>query len=1204
MINKLKYVSLALLVGGCSSFSAYAGDSLDSAPPRAEVDEQCSIAFKDGKVIPESFTVCQQDVALNAVTLSIGSVVKDSDAAKTIYGTLGIPIPSYSDIVNFISKPIGAVAAAAVDLSMILVIVFAGIRLLMFGHKAMKDVELAKMARDPSNYKSFLGFALVASLAYPFGDISVAQLLVIGAGLSAIMITTYLFTAMISIFDFSSDQEMDQTAYESFLPQGEMYATSLLSSFYGAQSAVLTSNFMNVSPENANLISSSNKVSFLDRFLATILGQLGVYKKEDPTARQYFDGIFGDSYLTLRQPSGLTRSASGTHSSGVGVVKEITRSVAASNLTINDGRIKEKGKGGFTSPLFEKAYTYEDLFDAATTLSVSSSIPNISPAVLKKIANSKAIDELSSLLIDGSDAAMDSDFEKGRIAKAGSKLVELIDEIVTTNPEVTPVDVVSAVQSIALGAISAEALRSNRQFISKSFHPFMDSSEFKKEFATEPFHYVFAEAMAGAKDLRTYNCLRNFSQAGREFQFLKEATDGHNKWDSDFTSSFDGGDIYPICLYPSVGSTDSFDSLAPKKMVDAAFEAVKKIDEGVSDSGNVESLLGYIELIATHERFTSGGTAENEKAAALERAQVHRENIAKYFARVAAVGKYAALKFIDHGEEEAKSAFMHNMRLQGAMAISSYFMQLSQEQQKYSEVIYNSEPKVTMTSNLFKASGMPAQTGKIQSEISLSEKRGLFPTNNWIASAHLDTENVDQAAQSLRGDDPTDDGDQVVNEFVAEAADFVIPSQDILMAGFGLKGDTWLESMQECSTTTNCVEFTQHPIATISLFGKDMLHTGMMIVMVDALIQALNNKINGSDEEDTNDSDGGMFSKVAAKLGNTVKSLASKYFVVTWVIKLLSIVSGIIAIFGGVFIFAGMFIGYLVPMMPFVTQVMMWVAWFAEFLILFVVIPLLVAFSFANKEDGQPLFKPTSLISMLAAVVLKAPLIFVAFMVFFTMSYAGIYIINSTMFTLFSVEFSSQGVGLVSGIMQIVHAVIFFVFVVSMYFIMFKNLTKLMSEIPDYVLRPMGVQSLNIQVSTGVESFVMTAAMKNELTRALQTAGGGAGGMIGDKIKRKGKTGGDDNAPDGDSPTSKTGNTGNRTDSDSSGYGSGSNSQDQSGGVSNDSKGSAKETESQSDSSDNSDSNKQDDQGDTGDQSGAGDDKSSSTPEGEQTSGR
>jgi conjugal transfer/type IV secretion protein DotA/TraY len=1200
MINKLKYALISLLVGVCSSFSAYADDSVESAPPRPEVDENCSIAFNNGKVIPESFTVCQQDVALNAMSLSIGSVVKTNDSAKSLYRFLGIPIPSYSDIVNFISKPIGAVAAAAVNLSMILVIAIAGVRLFMFGHKAMKDAELAKMARDPSSYKSFLGFALVASLAYPFGDISLAQLLVIGAGLIAIMITTYLFTSMIAIFDFSSDQDMVQDAYENFIPQGSMYATSLLSSLYGAQSAALTSNFMSVSPENASLIVPNNKVKWWQDVLASILGKLGVYEQKDPTAKQYFDGIFGDSYLTLRQPSGLTLSRSGAH--GARGAQEITRSVAASNLTINDGRIVDDAKGGFTSPMFEKSFRYQDFFDAATTLSVSSTIPRISPAVLKQIAKSKAIDELSSLLIDSSDVAMDSDVEKGRIAKAGSKLVELIKEIIEANPEVTPIDVVSAVQSIALGAISAEALISNRQFISKSFHPFLDSSEFIKSFAKEPFHYVFAEAMKGAKELRTYNCLRNFSQAGREFQFLKKATDGRNKWDSDFTSSFDGGDIYPICLYPSVGSTDSFDSLAPKKMVDAAFEAVEKIEQGVSGSGNVESVLGHVELIATHERFTTDGTAESEKAAALERAHVHRDNIAKYFARVAAVGKFAALTFIDNGEEEAKSKFMSNMRLQGALAISSYFMQLSQEQQKYSEVIYNSEPKVTVTSNLFKASGMPAQTGKIHSEISLSEKRGLLPTNNWIISAHLDTDNVAQAAQSLRGDDPTNDGDQVVSGFVAEAADMVIPSQDILMAGFGLKGDTWLESMGDCSTTTNCVEFTQHPIATISLFGKDMLHTGMMIVMVDALIQALNKKINGSDEEDTNETEGGMFSKVAAKLGNTVKSLASKYFVVTWVIKILSIVSGILAIFGGVFIFAGMFIGYLIPMMPFVTQIMMWMAWFAEFLILFVVIPLLVAFSFVNKEDGQPLFKPTSLISMLAAVVLKAPLIFVAFMVFFTMSYAGIYVINSTMFTLFSIEFSTQGVALVSNIMNIIHAVIFFVFVVSMYFIMFKNLTKLMSEIPDYVLRPMGVQSLNVQVSTGVESFIMTAAMKNELTKALQAAGGGAGGMIGDKLKGKGKADGDNNAPDGDSPTPKAGNTGNRTDSNTSD--SDSKSQDQSGGESNNLKGSAKETESKSDSSDTSDSNKQDDQADTGDQSSAGDDKSSSTPEGEQTSGR
>lgn len=1084
MINKIKYVFWAILISALLPVFAVAAETPQG---KAMVNEECSAAFtQDKKVKPESFVVCQQDVALNAMTLSIGSVVQENEVVQSLYKKFGVPIPNYSAIVTYISKPIGAVAAAAVQLCLILISVFAAIRLYMAGSRAMRDAELSKMATDPSTYKSFLGFGLVAVLSYRFGDINVAQILVIGAGLAALTLTTYLFTAMISVFDFTSKQGSLEDSYKEFLPQGEMYANTIISSVYGAQSAVLRSNFMNVTPENANLISEASEGNFFQKALASIFGEFGIYLEEDPTAYEYFDGIFGDAHMTLRQHSGFTYRYSGAYR---GATELSTKSVNSSSLTVGDGRASSEESSGVTSPLFEKAYSYSDLFDAATTLTLSSSLPSVEPKVIKHIAKSSLINKLNDLIIDP--AGETSDGENNHISSLGADLVLLIKEVIDLYPEVKPIDVVSVFQGIALGSISAEAVQTNKLQITKVFPPFIEASTFNEQYTKEPFHRVISQALSGAKAMRKYDCLRNFADTGGEFQMLYNIYDNGGSWDDKMESAYEGGDIFPICLYPMAGAAKSFDSLAPEKMVAGAKDAVKRINSGISDSGNLGAILSQMQVVANKERLdgsTSGG-ADSEVSLALVKAQDHISTIAMYYARVAAIGRFAALEFIEHNQEQTKEAFMGNMRRQGALAVSSYFMQLSQEQSKYSEVIYNSEPKTSATSSLFDNTGMPPQTAMATSDERLSEKRSLLPKNGWDLSAHLSTDNPDLAAQSMRGDDPNNDGDALVSEFVAEVADMIIPAQDVLMDGFGMKSDTFIESMESCATTTGCVEFTQHPIATVSLFGKDMLYTGMIIVMVDSFIQAIDKAINGGGESSSADDKkgGGGF---LGKIGGFVKKIAAKLMAVGWVIKVIAVISSIFAIFGSVFMFAGMFVGYLVPLMPFVTQVMMWVAWLAEFLILFVIVPLLVAFSFMVREDGTPLFKGTSILSMMAAVVLKAPLIFISFMVFYTLSYAGIYIINSTMFTVFSIDFAS-GLGPISAILQIMSAVIFFVFVVAMYFLMFKNLTKLMSELPEYALRPMGIQSLNIQVNAGVESFIMTSAINRELQKTIKATASG-----------------------------------------------------------------------------------------------------------------
>lgn len=1129
MLNTLKRLLLIASLSLVFTGNAIASDEGDK--PSSPVDIACSVAFlENGDVKPEDMTLCNQDVGLNAVTLSMSSVMRDNPSASGLAAKMGVTLPMYSESVNFISRPIGAVAAATVDICLTIIIIAAFYRLLMFGYRGMKDSSIERVVRDPSTYKAFAGFGLVVLLSVKFGDINLAQLLVISCALFGLKIATFLFSSMVAVFNFDSHHNAVIDSYEEFLPHGEEYASTLIHGIYGAQEAALRTNFANIMHEDAQMLTDDEDKSWIQGIVYSIFKAWG-YSTQDPTVNEYFDGIFHDTSISLSQSSGLQFPQSvryDNYQSGQLVVAGSTFGA----LTLNDSRLDEKKKNSFTSPMFEKAFGYRDLFHNATTVNLGSVLPpSLPPKLVSKIATSSAVANLSSLMI--SDIGGENDDEKSRIVSAGDKLVELMTQIQSENPSmnINPNDIIAVYQAIAYGAMSAEAAASGGVRTEKlMFSPFVGTGEFRSKYLkqSEPFHYVLLEALNSAKEMRKFNCISNFSDTALEFTFWADLDDnGGSSSMNDELNKFSDSEFYPICTMPTANG-NAYEIIAPEVMSKEALQVAKLIKDGKAGSTNLAQILRNIEEAAKN---TSQGTAEEGSSsgtlggAALENAKFNKQAIAAYYARVAAISRYAALQMVYLNKGDDKLAFLKNMRQQGAVAASSYFMQLSKESEKYSNIIYNSAPKVEIKSNLREGGNLPLVTDKWETDDVLVKKKANFPKTEALFKQSLNAGNSDMMATSNIGDTAVADEMGAVSEFMAVVADWLVPSQDVLMQGFGIENhDTLTEGLASCTTTTNCVEFKQHPLVTVSIFGKDLLITGVMIVLIDQIIKTINNFMGNDDDEKNSD----------GKLTDTLKRFAFKTVLgsVAGVMQFISILSSIVAIFGSVYILVGIFLGYIVPMLPYIAQLMMWLSWFAEFLLLFLSIPLLVAFAFIVKEDGQALFKPTSIISMLASLVLRAPLIFIAFMVFYTLSYAGIYMVNSTLFTMFKAEI--VGAGFLGGLMSLFGIVIFLVFTMGMYFLIFKTLTKVMTELPDHVLRPLGVESLNVQVSAGLEAFIAARSISQiaeKTTRASGNAGAVGGKGVYDLATGKsGKEGGGDDNKGGkdekggeSQPTQRTG---------------------------------------------------------------------------------
>ena len=1034
------------------------------------MDIDCSPAFsKDGAVLVENSTLCSQDVGLNALALSISSVIKGNSALQSVFHSLDVSIPRYAETATFISRPIGAVASAAVNICLIIVGFAAMYRIYIFGYKGMRDSSIEQAIRDPNTYKAFAAFAVVAFLSVKIGDINIAQILVVASGVIALKITTFLFSSMIAVFDFDADSNIAVEAYQEFLPQGEVYATNIMHGLYGAQEAALRSNFTNVLSENASMLPPEGaNLGGVD----SILSWLGfaIYEEKNPTFREYFSGIFDDSHLRIQQSSGVVRvpSFSGNHSSGSQVMAS-----GSSSLSVVDGRYNFEQKKQ-VSELFSKTYEYLELFKNTNTLDIVSPMPTaLDENIVIKIASSGIIDSIGGLMISSGAGEVIND--SAIIAQEGDKLLSLLNAIRSENPMISPTDIISVVQAMALGSISTSAIKSGKLSSSFMFNPFVGADLFLSQSPKEPIHKILAESLRGVRELRSYHCINNFSGTAEEMILLSSVDEkGESYWDEEAKGV---GDIFPKCILPSNGDINKYVSIAPVKMTEEAIKIVKTIrDSDTNDlTGNVTTMLLAQSDVAknmnVYSNIGSGLSAGTDASAALEKAQVHMRNIASYYARVAAIGRYAALKSIDSVNEEEKQGFLKNLRQQGAVAVSSYFMQLSREQEKYTDVIFNASPKVTSKVNLREGGNTPHQLAVWANDEILIAKKQFLPRSEMTFARNLMAKNVDMAASSMTGDEPSESDTAIVTKIVMAIADIMIPAEEILTKGFGLESDNIIEGLSACTTTSNCVNFKQHPLATVSIFGKDMLVVGLTIIIVDKLVRLIDGIANNSDD------DGGIFSFVTSFIKNIAVGWVTKF------IKVLAIFTSILSIFGSAYVFAGIFVGYIVPMMPYIAQIMMWLGWFAEFLILFSVIPLLVAYAFIVKDDGEALFRPSSIISMLASLILRAPLIFISFMVFYTLSYGGIYIVNSTLYTMFKLEIASGSI--MGMIMSIFGSVVFFVFTVGMYFLIFKSLTKMMTEMPDYVLRPMGIESLNVQVSSGIEAFIAARTIQQLTEKAM-----------------------------------------------------------------------------------------------------------------------
>lgn len=285
------------------------------------------------------------------------------------------------------------------------------------------------------------------------------------------------------------------------------------------------------------------------------------------------------------------------------------------------------------------------------------------------------------------------------------------------------------------------------------------------------------------------------------------------------------------------------------------------------------------------------------------------------------------------------------------------------------------------------------------------------------------------------------------------------------------------DSIKECNESGNDCGIGAHPLNSLMNFGHDILNMGIILKVAQ---KALNMMVSSGD------SGNGMIKKLSA--------IATKFPL----LKIVWIIAELAAVFlnaiGGIItamILAGVFLAYVLPLMPytgFMIAILGWVVAIVELIILVPIWGLLIGMP---KSNGESRVSISMVWASVGQVLLKPALLILALVFAWAFSSVSIFFINATILPLFSMISSGA-----SFIMSLFDAALFYIIYSILAFIALVHTFKIINKITDDVLKKSRVDPASDQMlidNLAIERLVQTKIMAD----TIEGVAGGAGSTAG-----------------------------------------------------------------------------------------------------------
>lgn len=297
--------------------------------------------------------------------------------------------------------------------------------------------------------------------------------------------------------------------------------------------------------------------------------------------------------------------------------------------------------------------------------------------------------------------------------------------------------------------------------------------------------------------------------------------------------------------------------------------------------------------------------------------------------------------------------------------------------------------------------------------------------------------------------------------------------------------------VEKCFKEGNCYPGDVHPVNALSYMGIDLMDTAIKFFMLKIVINLINKVINADMDSNGSTSKFSWISKAANMLASGLligKIVKFSVMVAEGVVNFLA------PIFALLFL-AGVFFGYMLPILPYVAFLIMFLGWIVYIFELMITVPIWLIMMAIPGPNGQPRGNLTLLWQYTGLLLLKPSLMVIGLIFGWYFSILSIFFINMTFFGVMGAVFESHTGFNVMGIIDII--MFYFVYLVIV-FVALKHSFSIISSFPQTVAEAIelrGYSDKQTISSVGAEQL-LGLAIVGKVKGAVSEAVGGVGKKV------------------------------------------------------------------------------------------------------------
>lgn len=1074
-------------------------------------ESDCADIMKAGYVTEgDEFKVCDEDYIANKLNFLFQAQYEDDNQIKVIYKMLNLPKPSESPNTRLVSSIASSMAMGVQGLFFTFFITFFAAISLMWGVKLAKGETLTNIIKGSTTWSS--GFALVFVLAmmipidlYMTGHSVI--LLMAGTGLK---IANYLLSLTIGWFSFSAQQSSEGVNASVYTRDGHRYANTMVDINLAARSGtaafnkaneVVISSMVNPSPEALAVLNSDGSTTWTMSDKDVSVPQI--------STRDYVHNMlthssatfeFGD--LTKEVELRYSRAKTSGYSYGSqdpdGSPSEEKISYSLNATQTLTGRVVE----GQLAPSREKAIHGLNKGESAlSNIGNWASITNGEAKLIEPHLVNSVSTEAVFLDPAFSSQQVTTGFDNIKMLEhiRGSSLVEQLGSngFESFYDETQVKNFAEAINSSAEEFLSTSSLdEANKTIIRKQYpkvlqayllgyYDYLGSSDIKTSdnhiFAFNPFKRMPFDAGGGVFEqiMRhahvTGNHYMKYRCNGALFEFDKSSpVISQIKLEDRLKKQGESPMSETLGLVGHSGQCFTYDSAASVVVEGDLKTEVLKLLETQSQDEVRKSLLSsrakYTTKIDDH----------------LKEARMERNKIIHYYANVIATTTVAGYQSVLKQEGGIDYAVLSEMRRSGASAAMGYFSRVAnflasiQEQlNKYtSSISYEIKADHDNLHPVLNSQLIEDKLVKIETTFTPigAGRQEMLSLNNEILSSNTAEQYKSVASETT------------INQIIADTLDLAMPGDEALKNGFGLDPNkSLIQNLEECSIEGTCISYDTHPLTTVATFGRDLLTTGLSIVILDAVIDALILSIDG-----ISDAAAGLFGGVTdggGKKGQGVEELIKMFLdvglkIASTLFAIADAIFDVIKPLGFMFCVGGVTLAFILPLIPVLTSLMAWVIWLFEVIVTYILLPLFIALHLL-RPNGQPILPFNKFAGLFITILVTPSLLYLSFVLFWVMSGVGIDLVLTAIGMILRSE-TDSGINLTTVCFA---AVTMGIMCYAFYKVTVK-IVGLCYSIAAKVLEMIGIHSFAINSISDAEGLIGGAAVGGMLQKGISGAAG------------------------------------------------------------------------------------------------------------------